>query len=458
MTNISQVHWYEGLFLQPHHLQQMQSNLLNNFTMERRSSRPYPYGLLDSRISTDGLENMLVQFDRLHVIMPSGIELNYPGNTSLPPLNIKERFSSSGDAINILLGVPLWYAERGNSIEPSSEDDWRAKRIYKVVEIERPDENTGENAQPMLMRHYNARLMFEDDDRTDMEVLPLLRIVHAAGESVGLPAQDPSFLPPCHLLTGSPTLRDLVRDLTNSVEASRRELIVQMTRAGFSVDAMRGPQFQQMLRLKTLNRFSARLPSLIEAPAITPFDIYLELRELLAELAALHPDRDLFEVPPYDHDQPAVAFLDLAEKIRSMLKPLKGDVFQKVTFTKDGPILAATLSDDNLNIPNEYYLGIKSRMDPREISSLIEDEDKFKLMAKSMWQNRIRGVKIVEERHPPLQFPAETGLHYYRLMRDESKRMWDRIEQEKIIALWWPDLETSDFNVTLYMTIPEGSG
>ena len=79
-------------------------------------------------------------------------------------------------------------------------------------------------------------------------------------------------------------------------------------------------------------------------------------------------------------------------------------------------------------------------------------------MAKSMWQNRIRGVKIVEERHPPLQFPAETGLHYYRLMRDESKRMWERIEQEKIIALWWPDLETSDFNVTLYMTIPEGSG
>jgi type VI secretion system protein ImpJ len=436
----------------------MQHQLLSSLAEERKTMRPYAYGMADARLSQDALENNLVQYDKLHAVMPSGVELIYPGNTSLPPLNIKERFEASSEALTIYLGLPLWYDTRGNALEPGSSHDWRAKRIYKIVELQRVDENSGENPQPMQTRHYNARLMFEDDDRTDMEVLPLLRVVHAAGEAIGLAAQDPNFLPPCQLVTGSPTLRDMLRDLTNALEAARREMVVQMTRAGFSVDTMRGTQFQQMLRLKTLNRFAARLPSLVEAPSITPFEMYLELRELLAELAALHPDRDreYGDVSPYNHDRPAVAFLDLSAKVRSLLKPLKGDVFQKVPFTRDGPIFAATLSDDNIKVPNEYYVGVKTRLDPREVSKLVADEDKFKLTAKSMWQMRIRGVKLIEERHPPLQFPSETGLHYFRMMRDESKRIWERIEQEKVAAIWWPEIDASDFTITMYMTIPEG--
>lgn len=456
METTGHVHWHEGLFLQPHHLQVMQNQLLQCIAEERRAIRSFPYGLREARLSADALENMLVKYDRLQAVMPSGIEINYPGNTSLPPLNIKERFEASSEAMTIYLGLPLWYANRSNTIELGSSEDWRSKRLYKVVELQRHDENTGENVQPMLTRHYNARLMYENDDRTDMEVMPLLRIEHAAGESIGLPAQDANFIPPCQLITGSPTLRDQLRDLSNAVEASRRELVIQMTRAGFSVDSMRGPQFQQMLRLKTLNRFSARLPSLVEVPGITPFEMYLELRELLAELASLHPDRDMFDVPAYDHDRPAVAFLDLAEKVRSLLKPLKGDVFRKLAFAREEQVFAAVLSDENLTIPNEYFLGIKTRLDPRETSKLVEDGDKFKFMAKSMWQNRIRGIKLVEERHPPLQFPSETGLHYYRLMRDESKRMWDRIAEEKDVAIWWPEIESSDFAITMYMTVPEG--
>ena len=165
MTNTGHVHWHEGLFLQPHHLQSLQASLFESIGQERKSIRAYPYGLLESRLSHDALENMLVQYDRLQAVMPSGIELNFPGNTSLPPLNIKERFESSGDSMTIFLGLPLWYAERGNSIEPGA--DLRSKRIYKVVEAERADENTGENVQPMLLRQFNARLMFEDDDRTE---------------------------------------------------------------------------------------------------------------------------------------------------------------------------------------------------------------------------------------------------------------------------------------------------
>jgi predicted component of type VI protein secretion system len=160
---------------------------------------------------------MLVRFDRLRVVMPSGLEVNVPETAELPALDIKQAFASGSGSFGISIAVPLWYAGRGNSIESNGKDDWRTKRIYRVAEIQSTDENTGENPQPLMVRRINARLLLDDDDRTDMEVLPLIRISHATGEDVGLPKQDPSFIPACFVLSGSPGLRDLVRDLSNQV-------------------------------------------------------------------------------------------------------------------------------------------------------------------------------------------------------------------------------------------------
>lgn len=451
------VHWHEGLFLQPQHLQYMQRHLLNRFASERRLGWAYPYGLVESKLSTDALENMLVRFDRLRVVMPSGLEVSVPDNADLPALDIKRMFEASSDSFTISIGVPLWYANRGNTIEHTSDDDWRVKRLYRVAEMAQADENTGENAQPMQIRRINARLLFDDDDHSDIEFLPLLRIAHATGEDVGLPRQDPSFVPPCLLLAGSPTLRDLVRDLAHQVEASRKDLVFQVTRGGFSIETLRGAQIEQIMRLRTLNRYSARLPQLVLSPAISPFEMYLELRELLGELAALHPHRDPFEAPAYDHENPAISFHEVSNKIRAMLRGAVAASFLKVPFVREGNIFIAKLTDEHLTKPNEYFLGIKSTDDPRALAQLVEDGERFKVMAKSMVEQRIFGVKLAEERHPPLELPAQVGLNYYRMHRSEG-RMWPQVVKEKEMAIRWRGSEAADFELTLYMTIPAEEG
>ena len=104
-----QVHWHEGLFLQPHHLQCMQRGVLSQFSLERRLSWAYPYGLVEAKLSRDELENLRVHFDRLCVVMPSGIVVSAPENADLPAKDIKEAFESSTGAFTVSLGVPLWY-------------------------------------------------------------------------------------------------------------------------------------------------------------------------------------------------------------------------------------------------------------------------------------------------------------------------------------------------------------
>lgn len=458
MTLKGQIHWCEGLFLRPHHLQYMQNHVLENFAKERRLYWYYPYGVVEMRISDDELENMRVSFDRLTVIMPSGLQVSVPENAYLPSLDIKEAFASSSGSLTVSLGVPTWSPSQGNVIDKDNEQDWRVKRRYRVAQLERPDENTGDNPQSILVRQINARLLLDNDDRSDLEVLPLLRIVHATGEDVGLPRRDPAYIPPCFVISGSPILRELLRDITNQVMASRKELVVQVNQGGFSIENMRGVQFEQVLRLRTLNRFSARLGSLIQVPnGVTPFEMYIELRQLLAELAALRPDRDQFEIVEYEHDNPAIAFNEVSTRIRGLLRGVVRAKYMKVSFTMDQEqqILAATLSDEELSLPNEYFLAIETKTDPSELAKLVLDRDKFKLMPQSLANQRIFGVKLNRELYPPVELPAQVGLHYFRVMRSESARMWERIQQEKSLAIRWPGIESSDFKVTLYMTVPD---
>ena len=462
------VHWHEGLFLQPHHLQTMQHHLLERFGAERRLGSIFPYGVVDMKMSADALENMLVRFDRLRVIMPSGLEVNFPENADLPSLDIKTAFEASSNPFRVSLAVPLWYATRANAVDIAAGNtgtaqgapgaEWRVKRIYKVSEIQRTDENTGENQQPMMVRRINARLILDDDDHTDLETLPLLRIAHATGQDVGTARQEPTYIPPCLVIGGSSSLRERLRDLSNQVQASRSTLVQQITAGGFSIDAMRGVQFEQAMRLRTLNRYAARLGSLITVlQQVRPYDFYLELRELLGELSASHPDRDKeFIVPEYDHDNLAASFDDLINKIRSLLGGTVQERYLKIDFIQEGSVLVLKepLSPEHLEKPTDYFLGIKTREDHAALAKLVEDGDRFKLMAKTMIQQRIWGIKLQEERHPPLTLPAKGDLYYYRLMRSESQRMWDRIKDEKTMAVRWPDMQTSDYQMSLYMPIP----
>jgi len=463
------VHWHEGLFLQSHHLQMAAREGVERIAGERRLGWAYPYGVVEARLSADALENFQIRFDRLRAVMPSGLEVDVPTNAELSALDIKRAFAASSSGFGVSLAVPLWQQTRGNTVEgPSAAgaragvDASRVKRLYRISEQMRTDENTGENPQPVLVRKVNARLVLDGEDTTDMEVLPLLRVGHGVGEDQALPKIDPGFVPPCLVVAGSTALRTLLRDLANQVEASRKDLVFQITRGGFSIENLRGPQIEQLMRLTALNRFAGRLSAMSAAVQavggggrVSPFEMYLEMRDLLSELAALYPDRDPWEAARFDHDKPGVSLMDLDQRIRQLLRGAVVKKFLMVQFAVDGAGMACGLTEEHLTQPNEYYLGLKTKHDPSLLAKLVEDRDKFKLMPKSMGRLNIFGVKLEEERHPPMELPSQVGLHYFRLNRAEtSKQIWEKVVTDKALALRWPEAEALDAEVALYMTVP----
>jgi type VI secretion system protein ImpJ len=448
------IHWHEGLFLQPHHMQQMQQNIITQIRAERRLGFAYAYGVVESELSDDALRNMLVQFKHLRVVMLSGQEVEYPSSADLQPLNLQAAFDAGAESVTVMIGVPLWDPNGANVVANDSTDGWQSRRIYKIDEIERTDENTGGHAQPMMVRRINARLLLSTDDVGSMEVLPLVRITRSTADSAGMPTLDPDFIPPCLHLHGYPQLLAIVRDLSNRVDASRRDLVTRVSRGGTRRETLRDAKFQSehMFFLQTLNKFSGRLSSLLRVPGVTPFDMYLSLRDLIGELATLVPGYDAMEVTHYDHDRPAVIFGELSDKVRELLQLIANQKFRRAEFREEDEVFLADLSAVDLSEASVCYLAVQTEEDPRTLVKLVEAQDRFKAMAKSNIHQRVRGLTLREEREVPLDLPAQPGLHYFRIEHDDNRALWRRIIVENTMAIRFTVADPADYQFTLYTT------
>ena len=82
------LHWTDGLFLQPHHLQYLQRAIFKYERKNRLTYMPYPYGLIDFELDTDALSSLRVIVKRFSAVMPDGTEISMPGNVVLAPLDL----------------------------------------------------------------------------------------------------------------------------------------------------------------------------------------------------------------------------------------------------------------------------------------------------------------------------------------------------------------------------------
>jgi type VI secretion system ImpJ/VasE family protein len=461
MSTTPQIHWHEGLFLQPHHLQRFQKNIVDQFGAERRLGWTYGYGVVEAKLSHDDLQNHRLRFQKLTVVMPGGAVLSYPDNTVLPSLDIRDAFSLNPKGFTVYLGLPHWFEARANTVEGELAVGSRIKQLYRVPNQvpEIKDENTGENPQPMQFRLYNAMLLLDSDDDSDIEKIPLMRIVHDVSREEPFPRQDPNYVHPCLLLSASPVLREMVKDLTSQVEATREQLANIVARGG-EIHGISRAQLEQVLRLRCLNRFVARMPALLAFgdgnADVPPFEVYQELQTLLADLMALFPERSDFLLIPYDHEHPYPPFLATITRIRNYLQgSVKPDYWEvKFEAGSDVGVRSARLEEKHFTEPNAWFLGIKTSLEPSNLIELVEDTDQFKLMPRSFLERAIRGIVLKEERFPPLELPAESGRYYFRLNVTQSRRVWDEAMKElELVIRWSMQREVPDFQMSLFMTV-----
>ena len=100
----AQVHWKEGMFVQPHHFQAADRRLSAR-ECELAMTMPYWWGISSLETDYDALQGMRLKITRAALRLRNGIWLNVPGNAELPEESFQEHFHNADRPVDVWVGV-----------------------------------------------------------------------------------------------------------------------------------------------------------------------------------------------------------------------------------------------------------------------------------------------------------------------------------------------------------------
>lgn len=455
------IHWNEGLFLQPQHLQVFQRQVLSALSVERNIQQAFAYGVLDLRICDDSLANKRILFERLSAIMPSGTYVQLEENLTLDPIDIRERFSKKNESFNVYLGIPTFNPERANTLIGKGSQDAAKKYLYHVYEQNIVDENSGESEKAIEFLSINGRILIEGDNFDGFEAIPLFRIMQGVGENLGQPRLAPDFCGPCTTVKAVPALHRMLTQLKEQISASRKDLFRKYRSQGFNREQVQSSHLDLMLRTSSLADSDAILSEMVASGVVHPLDVYVELKRLYGRLISLNPENltDSADVDPlsaiedYDHESPFVALKVLSKKIREILGDVVIPDYLEVVFERKEEHYLGIFEDRHFTQSDHFFLGIESKsMQPQEVYELVEDIDVFKFVPASMQKKVLRGVRLKQETHVPHVLPRKSYMYYFRIIPGGQGSAWNKIEKEKEAVIEWNGFSSSDFKIRCFMT------
>ena len=448
-----QVHWSEGLFLQPHHLQKMQHDLTNIARQQRNMLSPFPYGFIDLEIDNEALTSRRIVIKHFSAIMPDGQELSMPGNCNVAPLELTFDSSASTELI-IYLALPLHSELAPNLVTEQNSSKGR----YRLSEVKIVDENTTEDEIPVMVREMNAFLLTDIKNARECTYLPLCK-VQWVSINAGLPSLrlEKNYIPPFFSLSSECPILSMASELVFQLKGARNSIISKFDLEGFDPTTMAASKMLLVEKLRIVGVFARILDSELVPERISLYDLYLELVTLLTELESLTPMIQAADVPKYDHDDPYTVFNLLISRIRAIL--LQGSVSTALSFefSRVDNLLSLEIEDDHIFSSNELFLALQFEGNLRDRVLDIEEGDNFRLIDKKSFSDRIRGVKLSEVRYPPQYLPTIGHTLWFKVMLSQSENIWKYITEERNMVIDCAGDLFPDLKATLYVSIESGS-
>ncbi len=443
-----QVHWSEGLFIQPQHLQQMQTNMNSLIRAQRKFSVPFDYGFYDLELDPEALTTRRVVIKRFSAVMPDGTEISMPGNCKVETLELSLENSGQTE-VDIYLTVPTL-----STTESNLKSDSKTNARYTLKENLVVDENTGENEIPLISRNINAFLLTDVKNANDCTYIQLCRL-----RWVSINAGQPSlqlvndYMPPFVSLSKDCPLLKISSELIFQLKSAKNSILEQFESEIFDPNSLSGSKVLQMMILRIASLYAARLDSELVPGRISTFALYLELISLLFELEAVNPSSSYEPVPHYDHDNLKPVIETLLKRIRGIL--LRGGVSSALAFEfyEKNSVLQLEDLDERVFSTKNLFLAVQFTGNLRDRVDDIEVGDNFRLIDRKSLSDRIRGVKLLEIRNPPQYLPNIAHTLWFRLDCDSSERIWKYINEEKNMVIDCAGDLFPNLTATLYVAV-----
>jgi type VI secretion system protein ImpJ len=446
MTSYQKVLWTEGLFLTPPHFQQWDRYYEELLNSRIRNLTTFGWGAQELEFNVEALENGVFEVLRCKAVLPDGLSLNIPLVDAPPPSrSFTAAFPPDKERLGVYIGIPLFRPGTANLAADDKDSDSMAR--FRRQEVSTPDQNTGENPQPLVLAAKNLRLLFGEDEIQNHAALKLAELTHT-GE--GKTVLEEGFIAPCLCISASKTLTDMVRRLYEVLVAKSATLSEQRRQRGQGLADFTTSDVANFWMLHTVNSYIPLMMHCHHYQHFHPEQLYLAMARMAAELTTFVSEGGAADLPRYIHSDLTRTFMELEQRLRLLLETVIPTRCVPIPLerTKDS-LYVGRIMDDRLLSQAEFYLGVSARMPEAQLIERIPRKSKIASLdtINYLLGQALPGVALVPVPIPPGSIPVRAGFKYFRL--EKLGAYWNTLAASRNICLYFPK-EFPDLKLELF--------
>jgi type VI secretion system protein ImpJ len=451
MKRLQPVIWMKGTFLSPQHLQTQDRYIESSLQFQLDTLNFTPWGFRGLQIDQEALSAGYLSISRASGILPDGLLFDIPESDPPPnPKPLAECFDQDQRVLDVYLAIPH-YRDPGLNISIAERD--AGTRYLAEVRMMR-DENSGLAEKPIQVARKNFRLLVEGESQQDFSAIRAGRVIKTPAGTYQL---DPQFIPPLLDITGSDFLVAIARRLVEILAAKSSLLAGGRRQKNLTLADFGTSDIANFWLLYTINSHFPLIQHLFERRRGHPERLYSAMLSLAGALTTfslkIHP-RDL---PLYDHDDLTACFVDLDEKVRTLLETVVPSNYVSLPLKLiQQSIYATALSDEKYLTNTRLYLAVNADINEAEI--IQRTPYLVKVCSANHIEHLVRqalpGVQLTHVPRPPSAIPVKLNYQYFSL--NQSGVAWEAIQRARNLAAYVPG-DLPQPQLELIILLPEAS-
>ncbi|HET6568054.1 MAG TPA: type VI secretion system baseplate subunit TssK [Rhodothermales bacterium] len=429
--------WFEGMTLDPHHLQQSDRYQESVLNARLRALAPYGWGLSGIAIDQEALANGEVVISRAVGVLSDGLPFDVPQVDASPePRSIQDHFPPTEESVGVYLTLPLEHVNGSNVLLQGGVNHRETRFTAETVSI--PDANTGADERSIEVAHPNLRIRFSGEP---LSAYSAIQVAEVTRNAAGAFILKETYVPPCVSISGSERLITLARRLVELLVAKSTSLVERQR----GILAQRELSPADLSALGILHAVNGHLPLLNHYFATRqghPEHLFQLMLSLAGQLSSwvVHGSVQPGDFPAYDHARPSECF----GRMEHILRELLGSAAPKANYVN----IRLDRQRDNLygaridpELLRQAQLLLVARSDRLPEQVLISEMPRMLRIASpetidAVLRSYTRALSLEHTTRLPSGMPVDGQANYFQLQQHGP--FWDAVMESGALSIFVP--------------------
>ena len=453
MNGVRQVHWGQGAFLSPQHLQAQDAWALANRLALHHRLTPFPWGFEELRLREDALGSGEIDIERFALVTRNGERIEggsletVGGNARVAQRNIAELRVTGNDP------VPVWLVfKRDRTLQglgAGESDRMQARHALATESLGDPyDPQAPEADIDFLLYQPNIVTGLDENAEAIVRGSDSYKFAELLQAGPGKFKVSHDYIPPTTAIVASHNLVRWTRALRDLLVSRGQDFAAVKRQRGIRAASTSAQEVMRVVMMQTFARYIPLFHEHARLNNVSAYAMYQDLRRLVAEFSVFSEDigyagglaanpRET-ELPDYDHENLRRCFRIGFDRAEVLIKALTVGAEVGITLAHDGRFYRADLPANLFeNDKTRFYLAFESEEKGADLFARLSRTGKIASMDEMprLLSAALFGLKIDLLPVPPEELPQKSPNTTYFLV-DTQHPFWQMIKNGRNIAVF----------------------